>query len=143
MKLIIPNHKDKIHAPAEVDKERFIESLENLIGNAIKYTTEGKVTLKFETKDNDYKISVTDSGPGIPSKDYPKIFTKFGRASEGLKLEGATSGNSTGLGLYITKNYIESMKGKIGFESKVGTGTTFWFAIPKATLAPPKAKDRH
>ena len=129
--LIIPTDKPKGKTIALVDKERYIESLENLIGNAIKYTPKGKVTVKFETLTKDYQISVTDTGPGIPSKDYPKIFTKFGRASEGLKLEGATSGNSTGLGLYITKNYINSMNGDIGFESKVNVGTTFWLTLPK------------
>jgi PAS domain S-box-containing protein len=133
--LIIPTNKKKIEAIAQVDKERYIESLENFIGNAIKYTAQGKITLKFEDQSDSYKISIIDTGPGIPSKDYPKIFTKFGRASEGLKLDGATSGNSTGLGLYITKNYINSMNGEAGFDSKIGEGTTFWFTIPKMKKA--------
>jgi|694.fasta_scaffold00337_56 signal transduction histidine kinase len=118
-------------ALCNVDKERFIEVLENLVGNAIKYTAKGKITFKFEENQKQYIITISDTGPGIPSKDYPKIFTKFGRASEGLKLEGATSGSSTGLGLYISKNYIENMKGKIGFTSEVGEGTNFWIKLPK------------
>jgi signal transduction histidine kinase len=120
-------------ASSKVDKERFIEVIENLIGNAIKYTNKGKIIINFEHKPKEYYISITDTGPGIPSKDYPKIFTKFGRASEGLKLEGATSGSSTGLGLYISKSYIKNMHGKIGFISEVGKGTTFWIKIPKSS----------
>jgi len=135
LKFKYPNKGKPIEAMATIDKERYIESLENFIGNAIKYTNQGSITLKFEDIGASYKISITNTGPGIPSKDYPKIFTKFGRASEGLKLDGATSGNSTGLGLYITKNYVNSMKGEVGFDSKIGVGTTFWFTIPKTKKA--------
>jgi two-component system phosphate regulon sensor histidine kinase PhoR len=133
LKLIIPSKSDLIDYKCTIDKERFDECIENLVGNAIKYTNKGEINLYIENMTNHIKVSVADTGPGIPEKDYPKIFTKFGRASEGLKLEGATTGSSTGLGLYITKNYVEAMKGKISFTSKVNQGTTFWFTMPKST----------
>ena len=128
LKLVIPSC---VPFQTLIDKERFAECIENLVSNAIKYTNIGSVTLTFEPTEKLMKIIIKDTGPGIPEKDFPKIFTKFGRASEGLKLDGASTANSTGLGLYITKNYVKAMKGDIGFTSEVGKGTTFWFTIPK------------
>ncbi len=119
----------KIVAPIETDGTRLQEVIENLISNAIKYTEKGSVGIMIDDLGQFYKVSVVDTGPGISDHDKVKIFTKFGQASEGLKL--SKSGESTGLGLYVAKNFIEQMGGDIGFESELGKGSTFWIKVPK------------
>ena len=125
---IIPPKNQK--APSMTDNHRFKEIVENILSNSIKYAPNGevKIELNKDLKRKEYKIKISDTGPGISEKDFPKIFTKFGRGTEGLKQSSV--GSSTGLGLYIAKNYTEGLGGEIGFTSKVGKGTTFFFTIP-------------
>ncbi len=127
--LTIHNPKELV-AFAEVDPAKYQEIFENFLSNAIKYTLKGKITVLIEPIENKkfYKISVIDEGPGIPYRDYSKIFTKFGRAEEGLKIK--TSEGSTGLGLYIAKQFAKHMGGDAGFTSQLGKGSTFWFTVP-------------
>ncbi|NQU51874.1 MAG: GAF domain-containing sensor histidine kinase [Bacteroidetes bacterium] len=126
IKLILPEVKvGYIYA----DPIKTEEAVENYISNAYKYTDKGKVKIDLKKKKKTVLLSVTDTGPGIPKEDYTKIFTKFGRAGEGLKQHG--EGASTGLGLYIVKYYIEMMGGKVGFVSDYGKGTSFWMALPR------------
>lgn len=110
----------------KADIEKIKIAIENLIDNAITYTPEGgKVTVILRSNQEIY-FSVKDSGIGIPEDQKERIFTKFFRAKNALKME--TEGS--GLGLYITKNIIEAHGGKIGFESKEGQGSTFYFTLP-------------
>ncbi len=120
----------KTNCKIMVDLMKFQQVVDNFISNAIKYSNPEKPKIIVETKIDDtfFVFQITDNGPGIGKADYPKIFTKFGRATEGLKL--ISPGTSTGLGLYISKNFIEAMKGNVGFTSTVGEGSTFWFKIP-------------
>lgn len=102
-------------------------AFQNLIDNALKYTpAKGKVIIGVDCNNKEVVISVKDSGVGIPKEQQERIFSKFFRGTNVIKME--TDGS--GLGLFITKNIIESHNGRIWFESEAGKGTTFYFAIP-------------
>ncbi|HET6463073.1 MAG TPA: ATP-binding protein [Candidatus Krumholzibacteria bacterium] len=111
----------------EADEERLHRVLENLIGNAIKFTgAGGRVTVGATRRDNDILVSVKDSGSGIAPEDMPHIFDRFWTASR-LERQG------TGLGLTICKGIVEGHGGRIWAESTPGHGTSLFFTIPAAT----------
>ena len=111
------------------DSLRFERILTNLIGNAVRYTPEGSITVnvKSETVDDQIKLrcEIIDTGIGIPKERQSSVFEKFIQAdTSDTRLYGGT-----GLGLTITKELIELMGGEIGFKSEVEQGTVFWFEI--------------
>lgn len=111
----------------KVDEEKFPMALQNLLTNAINYTLpSGKVTLTLEEKEKEILISVKDEGVGIPRSQRKRVFSKFFRGSNVMRMQ--TEGS--GLGLYITKNIIEAHGGRIWFDSEEGKGTTFYFTLP-------------
>lgn len=110
------------------DGSKLTEVLFNLIGNAIKYSLAGTVTVEVFKDASFATISVTDTGIGIPKKDLSRLFEKFFRATNSDK----TGASGTGLGLYITKSIIELMGGRIWAESTEGKGSTFYFTLPLA-----------
>jgi two-component system sensor histidine kinase VicK len=114
-------------AYAQLNKEKFTRVLDNLISNALKFSKEtDKVELHLHQKDNIISIEVKDHGLGIPQDMLPHIFERFSKAGRtGLKGE-----KSTGLGLSIVKQIIESHKGKISVSSVEGNGTTFLIQLP-------------
>ncbi len=110
-----------------VDTGMIKEVYKNLLTNAIKYSESGsKISVRIAKVKEEVVVNVSDSGVGIPIGEQSRIFEKFYRASNVVKkvLEG------TGLGLYLTKQIVEIAGGKIGFESEVGIGSTFWFSLP-------------
>ena len=109
------------------DPSQIREAIENLLDNAIKYTKgKGQIEILLLEKKGKIYFEVKDNGVGIPKEDQKYIFQKFFRAKNILKKQ--TIG--TGLGLFIAKSAIESHRGKIGFKSQEGKGTTFWFTLP-------------
>jgi PAS domain S-box-containing protein len=117
------------------DQLRFRQAVLNLISNAIKYNSKnGTVTIGCETRGRDnLRVSVSDTGIGIAEDDRHKVFEPFERlGAENSNILGA------GIGLSVTKQFVESMGGTIGFESTPGSGTTFWIDFP---LAEPAAAD--
>lgn len=124
---IIPHFNTHL-PPAWLDEEKFQQIMTNLIDNACKYSETGQtieVTTSFSNSDF-VKITVKDYGIGIKQEDISKIFEKFIRLEN--HLTSKTQGN--GLGLYITKNLIESMNGKISIQSKPDIGTEFSIEFP-------------
>jgi signal transduction histidine kinase len=117
--------------PAYADPERLKQVLVNLIGNAIKYTETGSVTVAEEIKDDKLRIKITDTGIGISPEDQKSLFQKFYR----VRSEKTESIQGTGLGLWITKQIIELMNGKIYLESIEGRGTQVTIVLE---LAPQK-----
>jgi len=112
-----------------LDVEKMSIAIINLLNNAIRYTPSGsggKVTISLRQAKKGIEFSIKDTGVGIPKAQQKRVFTKFFRGVNVIKME--TEG--TGLGLFIAKNIIEAHKGKIWFESKEGRGTTFYFTIP-------------
>jgi CheY-like chemotaxis protein len=114
----------------DCDPNRIRQVLNNLIGNAIKFTEPGgSIHVRVEPRADEVCFSVTDSGPGIPKADLPHIFDRFTRTSKSA-LRG------TGLGLSIAKGIVEAHGGRIWVESHTGVGSTFYFILPLILSAP-------
>ncbi|MDD5071655.1 MAG: ATP-binding protein [Patescibacteria group bacterium] len=131
--LIVKNHlqleikKPKRLPEVYFDKERMVMVMQNILDNAIKYTPEyGKIEIKIEVDKQFLYVKIKDQGVGIPKKDQEKLFTKFFRATNAVRLE--TEGS--GLGLFIVKNIIERHNGKIILTSEEGKGTEVSFSLP-------------
>jgi PAS domain S-box-containing protein len=111
------------------DRDRLLQILSNLLGNALKFTPEGgRIALRAEQAGDMMRFSVSDTGPGIPAESLPLIFDPFWQARVGKK-EGA------GLGLAIVKGLVEAHDGRVWVESKPGVGSTFFFTLPVAATA--------
>jgi two-component system sensor histidine kinase GlrK len=114
---------------AKIDVERISQLMENLIGNALKFSSEGdKVVLSVNVRNYDrqfLEVAVADTGCGIPKENLERIFDKFKRIDRG---RDTTRG--TGLGLSIAKHIIADHGGKIWAQSKIGKGSTFFFTLP-------------
>lgn len=121
--LVFPSVSDFVVA----DKDRIYQVLENLIGNAIKFSPAGaSVIVEVKQKAHCTYFAVEDSGPGIPHDKKELIFERFGQVS----LEDATVKGGTGLGLAICKLIVEQHGGEIGVDSPSCGGSRFWFTLP-------------
>ena len=111
---------------ARFDRDRILQVLANLLGNAIKFTEPGgEVTIEAEAAGPDVRFAVRDTGPGIAAERIPAIFERFSQANE-LDRRGL------GLGLYIARCIVEAHGGRLSVESEEGKGSTFTFTLPVA-----------
>jgi signal transduction histidine kinase len=116
------------HVPKDVlrlsvDQPRITQVLDNLLGNALKFTPPGgKITVHVKILENEAQVSVADTGPGIHNEALSRVFDPY--------WQGQKTRTGMGLGLFIAKKIIESHGGRIWVESSVGRGTTFYFTLP-------------
>lgn len=108
------------------DKYKIDQVVVNLVNNAVKYAPESrKINVHISKTENEVKISVQDFGPGILTSKIPHLFERYYRVDQsGIQYSGL------GLGLYICADIIQRHDGKIGVESEMGEGSTFWFTLP-------------
>lgn len=109
------------------DPEKISLVIQNLVDNAIKYIKgKGEIKISLESNAKFVKVTIRDTGVGIPASQQKFIFQKFFRSDNIMKHQTV----GTGLGLFIAKSVVEESKGKIWFESQEGQGTTFYFTLP-------------
>jgi PAS domain S-box-containing protein len=111
------------------DPERIGQLLSNLIGNAIKATTKGCITVSASEAENEVHISVSDTGTGIPREHLAHLFDRYWRAPSNIRTRGA------GLGLPIARGIVQAHGGRLWVESEPGQGSTFHFTLPVASAA--------
>lgn len=105
-----------------LDEVRLRQILLNLVGNAVKFTQDGSVTIGLDLRDDRLRVRVTDTGAGISPEGQQRLFQRFSQVDHSV--------GGTGLGLMICKQLVELMGGRIGVESRLGQGSLFWFEIP-------------
>ena len=108
------------------DGRRITQCLMNLVGNALKFCKRGSVAVGVERQGDDLIYHVADTGIGIPKEELKNIFTEFKQVDTAMTREFS----GTGLGLNITKKFVEMHGGRIWVESELGKGSTFFFSIP-------------
>ncbi|MFT3924430.1 MAG: response regulator [Myxococcales bacterium] len=133
------NIADEVPSVVVMDGERFEQVLNNVLGNAIKFTTRGDVEVSLRLVDPAVPgpqprlhVEVSDMGPGIAEADQPKLFRAFSQ----LDTSASRRHEGTGLGLAISRHLLECMGGEIGLRSEPGKGACFWFALPCEVLTP-------
>ena len=114
-------------ARARCDAKLIGRVIANLVANAVKFTpSPGEILVRIAAAGAGHRVSVADTGPGIPLEYHEKIFEKFGQA----EASQAGAQRSSGLGLTFCKLAVEAHGGRIGVESAIGKGSTFWFTLP-------------
>jgi signal transduction histidine kinase len=120
-------------SPVHCDRERVLQVITNLVGNAIKFTKDGGAIRIAEKTDGAVVcFSVSDTGSGIPDLAVPHVFDRYWKGGDGNR-------KGTGLGLFIAKGIVEAHRGRIWVESTVGLGSTFYFTLPVASAGAGKS----
>ncbi len=125
--IAVKTHYSKGSLKLFADRDRVVQVIGNLLGNALKFTEKGTIAVRITDKGKAIECSVSDTGKGISKEDLPKLFQRFQQV--GRMRSSEESG--TGLGLVICKDVVELHKGKMQVTSTLGKGTTFTFTLPK------------
>jgi len=123
LETIIPEHQSSVKG----DKNKLLQVMLNLLSNALKFTSHGKITAGTSEDPNEIKVFVSDTGEGIYAEEKEKIFEEFYRIGDDL----AGRPKGSGIGLGISKRIVETHGGRIWVESQLGKGSTFFFTLPK------------
>ena len=121
------------------DRTRIEQVILNLMSNAARFTEQGGITVEIVQQDQRVRVSVTDTGPGIPPKDIDRIFDPFCQGMSDLWRDKGGSG----LGLSISKQFIELHGGRMWVESELGVGTSFTFELPTSSYIAPVGRPGH
>jgi len=114
------------------DSEITVRIVANLLGNALKFTpADGTIRIVASASRGEARLTVSDTGPGIPAEYHQKIFEKFGQ----LETRRPGTKFSTGLGLAFCRLAAEAQGGRIGVDSEVDKGSTFWLVLPASDAA--------
>lgn len=126
----------------ETDAKRLRQVIDNLVSNAVKFTSAGSLTISAATVSTGQspvlRIAVSDTGRGISAAEQHRLFQEFSRISP----RGELGSEGTGLGLSICKRIIESMSGRMGLESEPAVGSTFWLEVPCVAIEVEPQQDR-
>jgi len=107
----------------DCDRDRLLQVLGNLLGNALRFTAEGgRITLRTDHQDSRVRFVVDDTGSGIKPEDLPHVFEQYWHSDA----------KGTGLGLYIARNIVNAHGGEIGVRSELGRGASFFFTVPRS-----------
>jgi signal transduction histidine kinase len=113
--------------PISIDRTRIKQVLINLVGNAIKFTDKGGVTIAVKDEPEQMRFEVTDTGIGIAQENIELVFEEFRQVDGSLTRQSG----GTGLGIPISKRLVELHGGVMGVESEIDVGSTFWFTLPR------------
>lgn len=123
------------HAEVWADPLRVRQMIDNLVGNAIKFTQRGKVLVRVEAREKESAVLVSDTGPGIAAREQASIFENYAQAGD-----SAARGAGSGLGLAITRRLVRMHEGTIQVESKLGEGSTFTVLLPNEAIGEANAR---
>ncbi len=132
VKIVVGNSIDKL-PPILVDRAKIQEVIQNLVENAIKFNDKKEKKVEISARplkgEKFIRLEIKDNGPGIPSEEREKIFSKFYQIEESFtgQIEGA------GLGLAVVKQVVEAHGGKVAVESRQGRGSKFFFTLPRVS----------
>ncbi|MDD4492635.1 MAG: HAMP domain-containing sensor histidine kinase, partial [Bacteroidales bacterium] len=124
--LVFNNYLPSVESDVMTDGTKLTQILTNLINNALKFTENGYIELGYSVEGDNLKFFVKDTGIGIPPEKHEEIFKRFSQ----LNLAKNYQYGGSGLGLSISKAYVELLGGKIWIHSSPGKGSTFYFTIP-------------
>jgi signal transduction histidine kinase len=123
-------------AVAWADPRRVRQIIGNVVGNAVKFTSQGSVTVRVDPRDGGVSIAIADTGPGIAPKDHEAIFREFFQTGDVRRQR-----IGTGLGLAITRRLVKMHRGFIDLRSQLGRGSLFTIVLPSQAPPEPRPSD--